>query len=111
MIPIIRSDINLEYSGVCYGTIYEEPCQFSRRSFGEPVSNTGMRCVWCRPNLTEALGRPSARQKLRKAFDALPREFQLILQERLPGDEQSKWTVKAPEIQHTIGLTSDSSSN
>ena len=102
-LPFLRAHIAAGSQGICCGTEDGEPCQFSRQKPGEPVSNTGMRCLWCRPNLLEALRNKSSRYELRKSFGKLQRQYQLMLHPRLPINELDLWRARSePEIQREL---------
>ena len=92
-IPLVAYSLRLGRGGVCCGTIDGQQCEFSRRTPGNPVSNTGLRCIWCRPDLARSLRRNSTRQKLRKAYNGLQRQYQILLRERLPPEERRKWVA------------------
>ena len=111
-IPLVAYSLRLGRGGVCCGTLDGQQCEFSRRTPGNPVSNTGLRCVWCRPDLAQALRRSATRQKLRAAFNGLQRRYQILLRERLPPDERRKWVAYPPPNPEGLGpgsLYTDSS--
>ena len=102
-LPFLRAHIAAGSQGICCGTEDGESCRFSRQRPGEPVSNTGMRCLWCRPNLSEALRNKSSRYELRKSFGKLQRQYQLMLHQRLPINELDLWRPRSePEIQEEL---------
>ena len=92
--PLVSSSVkSWRRGGVCLGTTEGHPCLFSRRHPGEPVKNTGLRCIWCRPNLEQALRVNASRQKLRGAFAKLTATYQSVLLDRLPAYERPNWRV------------------
>ena len=83
--------------GICIGTENGTMCEFSRTKDGDPVDKTGMRCLWCRPNLELIMRHRRNRFELRKTFNLLRRQFQLKLLSRLPMNQRHLWQARSEQ--------------